>query len=89
MDAVKILVIVVFFGIVWSLGSALFQMARNKGPTGDDQSGDPAQKALREEHSRKMARALTFRVGLSVILFILLMLAWYNGLITPHGLARH
>ena len=35
--------------------------------------------------SRKMARALTVRVGLSVALFILLMLAWYNGLITPHG----
>ena len=36
--------------------------------------------------SKKMARALTVRVGLSVILFILLMLAWYNGLISPHGL---
>ena len=36
--------------------------------------------------SKKMARALTIRVGLSVALFILLMLAWYNGLITPHGL---
>jgi hypothetical protein len=35
--------------------------------------------------SKKMARALTVRVGLSVLLFILLMLAWYNGLITPHG----
>jgi hypothetical protein len=34
--------------------------------------------------SKKMARALTVRVGLSVLLFILLMLAWYNGLITPH-----
>ena len=32
--------------------------------------------------SKKMARALTIRVGLSVALFILLMLAWYNGLIT-------
>jgi hypothetical protein len=36
--------------------------------------------------SKKMARALTVRVGLSVLLFILLMIAWYNGLITPHGL---
>jgi hypothetical protein len=35
-----------------------------------------------------MARALTIRVGLSVALFILLMLAWYNGLITPHGITR-
>jgi hypothetical protein len=36
--------------------------------------------------SKKMARALTIRVGLSVALFILLMLAYYNGLITPHGI---
>jgi hypothetical protein len=37
---------------------------------------------------KKMVRALTIRVGLSVLLFILLMVAWYNGLITPHGVAR-
>jgi hypothetical protein len=36
--------------------------------------------------SRKMARALTLRVGLSVALFILLMIAWAAGLIRPHGL---
>jgi len=36
--------------------------------------------------SKKMARALTVRVGLSVLLFILLMLAWKNGLISPHGI---
>ncbi len=36
--------------------------------------------------SKKMARALTIRVALSVGLFILLMIAWYNGLIAPHGL---
>lgn len=35
--------------------------------------------------SKKMVRMLTIRVGLSVLLFILLMVAWYNGLITPHG----
>jgi hypothetical protein len=37
---------------------------------------------------KKMVRALTIRVGLSVALFILLMLAWYNGLISPHGLGN-
>ena len=37
--------------------------------------------------SRKLARALTIRIGLSVALFLLLMLAWYLGLIAPHGLA--
>jgi hypothetical protein len=37
---------------------------------------------------KKMVRALTVRVALSVALFILLMLAWYNGLISPHGLGN-
>jgi cytochrome bd-type quinol oxidase subunit 2 len=36
--------------------------------------------------SRKLARDLTIRIGLSVALFILLMLAWRLGLIRPHGL---
>jgi H+/Cl- antiporter ClcA len=36
--------------------------------------------------SRKVARDLTIRIGLSVALFILLMIAWYLGLITPHGM---
>jgi hypothetical protein len=35
--------------------------------------------------SRRMVRALTWRIGLSVALFLLLMLAWYFGLIEPHG----
>jgi len=38
--------------------------------------------------SKKMIRALALRVGLSVGLFLLLMIAWYAGLITPHGLPR-
>ena len=36
--------------------------------------------------SNKLARDLTIRVGLSVALFLLLMLAWHLGLIKPHGL---
>ncbi|GMU69222.1 MAG: hypothetical protein AMXMBFR37_15540 [Steroidobacteraceae bacterium] len=35
---------------------------------------------------QKMVRALTWRIALSVALFLLLMLAWYFGLISPHGL---
>ena len=70
MEVTKILILIVFAGIVGSLGSALFHLSRGK--------GDP----------KKMVRALTVRVGLSVALFILLMLAWYNGLITPHGLGK-
>jgi hypothetical protein len=37
--------------------------------------------------SRKLARDLTIRVGLSVGLFILLMIAWHFGLIAPLGLS--
>lgn len=37
-----------------------------------------------QHDSKKMARALTFRITLSLVLFALLMLAWYAGLISPH-----
>jgi hypothetical protein len=36
--------------------------------------------------SKKMIRALAIRVGLSIALFLLLMILWYFGIITPHGL---
>ena len=39
-----------------------------------------------QQDSAKMARALTIRIALSIALFALIMLAWYLGLITPHGL---
>jgi hypothetical protein len=70
MDAIKIIVIIVLFAIVFSLGSALFHLSSGKGD------------------SKKMARALTIRIGLSVVLFALLMLAWKVGLIQPHGINR-
>jgi hypothetical protein len=37
--------------------------------------------------SGKMLRALAIRVGLSVGLFLLLMLAWRAGLISPHNVS--
>jgi len=36
--------------------------------------------------SRRMVRALSWRIGLSIALFVLLMLAWYTGLIEPYGI---
>ncbi|HEV7716494.1 MAG TPA: twin transmembrane helix small protein [Steroidobacteraceae bacterium] len=65
---IRIVVIVVFLGILVSLGSALYQLTRAN------------------NDSRKMVRALTVRIGLSIVLFALLMLAWYFGLIEPHGI---
>ncbi|MGB8328368.1 MAG: twin transmembrane helix small protein [Steroidobacteraceae bacterium] len=38
--------------------------------------------------SKKMVRALTVRIALSVALFLLIMLGWYLGFITPHGIDR-
>jgi hypothetical protein len=38
--------------------------------------------------SSKMLRALTWRIALSIALFVLLMIAWRAGYITPRGLAR-
>ena len=34
--------------------------------------------------SGKMLRALTIRIVLSIVLFVLLMVAWRAGLISPH-----
>jgi cytochrome b561 len=36
--------------------------------------------------SQKMLRALTWRIGLSVALFLLLLIAWKMGYIRPHNL---
>ena len=38
------------------------------------------------EDSEKLLRALTVRITVSVLLFVLLMLAWHFGLISPHPL---
>jgi succinate dehydrogenase/fumarate reductase cytochrome b subunit len=66
----KIIAIGMFFAIVWSLGTALYHMASDKGD------------------STKMVKALAVRVGLSLTLFLLLMAAWWAGMISPTGLNR-
>jgi len=38
--------------------------------------------------SKRMVNALTLRIALSVLLFVLLFVAWKNGLIAPHGIAN-
>jgi len=37
--------------------------------------------------SERTVRALTVRISLSVLLFVLLMLAYATGLLHPHGMA--
>ena len=59
--------IAVFALIIFSLGSALVYMVKDRG------SGE------------RMVRALTWRVGLSVGLFVVLMTAHYFGFISGRG----
>jgi len=68
MDIGRLIVVAVLIGIVFSLGSAAFQLAGGKGDSG------------------KMLKALTWRISLSVALFVVLLLAWKAGIIKPHGL---
>jgi hypothetical protein len=39
-----------------------------------------------EGRSKRMVNALTVRIALSVLLFVLLFVAWRSGLIAPHGI---
>jgi len=72
MAVMKYLVALAFVGILASLGWALFHMLRD-GREGRAKSGG-------------MARALTVRIGLSVLLFLCILLAWKFGYIQPGGL---
>ena len=40
----------------------------------------------RGDHSQTLLGALTVRVSLSVLFFLLLLLGWYLGLLRPHEL---
>jgi hypothetical protein len=68
----KYLVIVAFVAIIASLGSALYFMLQG------DRTG--------KEKSNHMARALAFRVGFSILLFVCILLAWKFGYIQPTGI---
>jgi hypothetical protein len=69
----KYLVLLAFLAILASLGSALFFMVRN----GRDNKAQGS----------RMARALAWRIGLSVLLFLCILLAWKLGYIQPTGLS--
>jgi glycerol uptake facilitator-like aquaporin len=40
--------------------------------------------STKPQHGAKMVKALAWRIGLSVALFVLLFIAYYNGWINPH-----
>ncbi|MCU0925142.1 MAG: twin transmembrane helix small protein [Hydrogenophaga sp.] len=71
------LVIVAFIAIIGSLAAALVFMMRG-GESSDTETGAP-----RKNH---MARALAFRVGFSILLFLVVLISYQMGWIQPTGL---
>lgn len=67
----RLLVAIVFIGILFALGSALMQLL----------SGN-------RKDRKSMARALSWRIGLSILLFLFLLAAYQFGWITPHGIEQ-
>ena len=68
----KYLVALAFLAILASLGSALFFMLN------DGREGKPK--------TSNMARALAFRVGFSILIFVCILIAWKLGYIHPTGI---
>lgn len=64
----KIIIIFFIVGILYSLGSALFFLVRDKG------------------ESHRVVKSLSWRIGLSLLLFILLFVAYGLGWIVPHSI---
>lgn len=69
----KVLIAVMLIGVLAALASAgLFMLRKN------DDSED--------RRSSRMARALALRVGLSVALFLIILVSWAMGWVRPSGL---
>lgn len=66
------LIALAFVAILGSLATALFFMMK-----GGNKEG---------AKSNPMAKALAFRVGFSIVLFICILLAWKLGYLQPKGL---
>jgi hypothetical protein len=65
---VRIIVFLFIAIIIFSLGSALYYLIKDRG------------------QSDRTVKALTVRITFSIVLFLLLMLGFYFGLISPQGL---
>lgn len=72
MQAMKILIAIAFVGILGALLFAGISMVR------DGRDGQPK--------TKRMANALAWRVGISVLLFIVILLSYHMGWIKPSGL---
>lgn len=67
---VKLIIILFLLIILYSLGSALYYLAHERS----------------EADADRVVKALTWRIGLSLLLFVLLFVAYAMGWIKPHGI---
>lgn len=63
---VKVIIVILLLMILYSLGSALYYLVKEKGNSSD------------------VVKALTWRIGLSLFLFLLLFVGFWMGWIHPH-----
>lgn len=75
----SLFVAIAFLVILAALATAGFFMLRSSG----QETNSDEQAATRNS---RMAKALTVRIGVSVVLFICVLLAWKLGYIQPSGL---
>jgi uncharacterized membrane protein (DUF4010 family) len=73
------LIALAFIAIFASLAAALFFMLK-----GGKNSEDTEEASKRKKSN--MARALAFRIGFSVLLFVCILIAWKLGYIQPTGI---
>lgn len=66
----KVVLIVLLVAIVVSLFDAMFYLARDSG----------------SRDRKRVAKALTVRIGLSLVLFLVVVFSAVFGLIDPHGI---
>ena len=69
----KTLMVLLMVAVLGALASAGVFMLHKGGEGGD-------------RRSKNMARALALRVGLSVALFLFILLSWYMGWVSPSGI---
>ncbi len=70
------LALVAFAAIFASLAAALYFMLKGGGANADEQAAK----------SGRMAKALAFRIGFSVLLFICILVGWKLGYLHPTGI---
>jgi predicted small integral membrane protein len=71
----KFVIVIALIAVLGALAGAGFFMLRK---SDDSQNG--------ERRDKRMARALTLRVAMSIALFLFILLSWTLGWISPSGI---